>query len=147
MENDLDTAIRNILHRSDLDSHEKAKMYTHILQRYLTIAKQADRETNVLTLNMPTTDKKPPEQYDETTSLGDAVVEDVLKNVPQRSVKNISYILDKMVKAKYVSSWTSSGEFVYKGRTIHGSHMCDLVVYKDLSAIRDFNNRVIDSIN
>ncbi len=28
VENDLDTTIRDILHRGDLESHEKAKMYT-----------------------------------------------------------------------------------------------------------------------
>ncbi len=35
----LDVAIRNILQRSDLDPHGKAKLYTKVLQIFFTIVK------------------------------------------------------------------------------------------------------------
>lgn len=132
VEKDLDTTIRDILHRGDLEPHEKAKMYTSVLQRFLTLAKLADRETNALTLSLPSSDHADKEEPMMTTDVNDQevldiVADDVLKNVPQRNAKNVLYILDKMSKSKDVASWTDSGEFVFKGRTIPDSHMLDLV--------------------
>ncbi len=52
------------------------------------------------------------------------------RNLKQRTaeeLKNVKYILDKMSNAKHMSSWTSSGEFVFKGQVINGSHVLDLV--------------------
>jgi hypothetical protein len=132
VENDLDMTIRNILHRSDLDHHEKAKMYTGVLQRFLTLTRQGDRESGTLTLRLPQPsnvekeDPPAPGHVRAPDDLGD-FADEILKNIPQRSVKNVRYILDKMSKTKDVTSWTESGEFVFKGRTIPGSHMLDLV--------------------
>lgn len=50
VESDLDAAIRNILRRADLNPYEKVKLYSHTLSRFLTIVKQGDRESGVLTL-------------------------------------------------------------------------------------------------
>lgn len=132
VENDLDLTIRNILNRNDLGTYEKAKMYTAVLQRFLTLSKQGDRETNTLTLTLPQPDhvKKETPAATGSTSVQDTldnVADDILKNVPKRSVKNVRYILDKMSKTRDVTSWVDSGEFVFKGRTIPGSHMFDLV--------------------
>lgn len=129
-ENDLDTAIRNILLRTDLDQREKVKLYSNILTRYLTIVKLGDRESSVLTLSLPTD-----EHYHKVNSVEthgedkpkDVVTSEVLKNVPTKRVKNSKYILDKMSKAKDLTSWSESGEFVFKGKAIPGSHMLDLI--------------------
>ncbi|KAL1280073.1 hypothetical protein QQF64_014673, partial [Cirrhinus molitorella] len=132
-EDDLDMTMRSILHRSDLEPHEKAKMYTSVLQKFLTLAKLRDRETNTLTLSLPTPDHAEKEEEPIVTTAAssqdtlDVVADDVLKNVPERNAKNARYILDKMSKTKNIASWTESGEFVFKGTTIHGSHMLDLV--------------------
>lgn len=53
VENDLDTSVRNILLRTDLDQYEKAKLYSNILTRFLAVVRQGDRESNVLTLSLP----------------------------------------------------------------------------------------------
>lgn len=132
VENGLDQTIRNILHRSDLDPHEKAKMYTGVLQRFLTLTRQGDKEASTITLSLPqpvSIEKDDPSTTDRVSvhdSLGD-FTDEILKNIPQRSVKNVRYILDKMSKTKDITSWSESGEFVFKGRTIPGSHMLDLV--------------------
>ncbi len=124
VENDLDTAIRNILLRTDLDQREKAKLYSGILTRFLTIVKQGDREQSVLTLTLPhpDTDRKDERTIDNAGDKGGSedVVDEVLKNVPSRSVKNTRYILDKMPKAKGLSAWNESGEFVFKGKSCAG---------------------------
>ncbi len=103
VENDLDVAMRNILLRTDLNPYEKAKLYTNTLSRFLTIVKQGDRESGVLTQSLPD-----PTHKDEVPTVASVkddgaeehVVDEVLKNVPSRSVKNSRYILDKMSKAK-----------------------------------------------
>jgi hypothetical protein len=142
VENDLDDAIRNILQRSDLDSHGKAKLYSNVLQRFLTIVKQGDLESGALTLTVPkqgaihtdtpaSTPAGAPANAPVPTSNNDdgedQIVNEILNNVPQRSLKNVKFILNKMSNAKQLSSWTDSGEFVFKGRVINGSHVLDLV--------------------
>lgn len=131
VENDLDTAIRNILLRNDLDQREKAKLYSNILTRFLTIVKQGDRESGILTLSLPTPD---PGHKDHLTAGvpgenggSEDVIDEILKNVPSRSLKNSRYILDKMSKAKGLSTWNELGEFVFKGKAVQGSHMFDLI--------------------
>ncbi len=56
VENDLDVAIRNILQRTDLDPHGKVKLYSNVLQKFLTIVKQGDLESGTLTLTLPKQD-------------------------------------------------------------------------------------------
>lgn len=131
VENDLDTSIRNILLRTDLDQSEKAKLYSSILTRFLTIVKQGDRESSVLTLSLPNPDSNHNDTHIDTRTRvnegSEDVVAEVLKNIPSRSVKNSQYILDKMSKAKGLCTWNESGEFVFKGKPIPGSHMLDLL--------------------
>jgi len=123
VEENLDSSIREILQRHDLGPHEKAKLYTHMLQRFLSVSKHNDVESNTLTLTVPSQDG----ENEEAPVTEDVIVSEVLNNVPQRSLKNVKYILDKMSKAKQLSSWTDAGEFVYKGKIIAGSHMLDLL--------------------
>lgn len=130
VESDLDTTIRNILYRTDIDPHEKAKLYTAVLQRYLTITKQGDMDATTLKLSLPQhdhTDKEDPQKTITIGAVEDLIVDDILKNIPQRNEKNVRYILDKMSKSKDHASWSESGEFMFKGKTIPGSHMLDLV--------------------
>ncbi len=97
VENDLDVAIRNILQWSDLDPHGKAKLYSNVLQRFLTIVKQGDLESSTLTLPLPKQDVVHTDADASTTVNApippskNAVVEDQIVNeiVPQRSLKNI----------------------------------------------------------
>ncbi len=97
VENDLDMAIRNILLRTDLDQREKVKLYSNILTRFLTIVKQGGRESGVLTLLLPNSDTGDKDGRSNNSAGDDEgsedVVDEVLKNVPVRSVKNSRYIL------------------------------------------------------
>ncbi len=139
VENDLDVAIRNILQRSDLDPHGKAQLYSNVLQRFFTIVKQGDLESDTLTLTLPKQDvihtdadagatvNVPTPSSNSVVVVEDKIVNGILHNVPQRSLKNFKLILNKMSNAKQLCTWTDSGEFVFKGRVINGSHMLDLV--------------------
>ena len=130
VENDLDSSIRDILQRHDLNTYEKSKLYTSVLQRFLNVVKHGDMESSTLTLTSPehetpVTPHTPDVRNDDVSE--DPIVSEVLNNIPQRRLKNVKYIMDKMSKAKHVSSWTVDGEFVYKGRITPGSHIFDLV--------------------
>ncbi len=134
VENNLDDAIRNILQRSDLDPHGKAKLYSNILQRFLTIVKQGDLDSGTLTLTLPKQDvvhtdapASTPVPSSNNADVEDQIVNEILNNVPQRSLKNIKLIWNKISNAKQLCTWTDSGEFVLKGHVIAGSHMLDLV--------------------
>ncbi len=139
VEKDLDVAIRNILQRSDLDPYGKAKLYSNVLQRFLTIVKQGDLASDTLTLTLPKPDvihtdgdgdtnvNAPIPSSNNVVNVQDQIVDEILHNVPQRSLKNVKFILNKMSNAKQMCTWTNSGEFVFKGRVINRSHMLDLV--------------------
>ncbi len=137
VENNLDLSIRNILQRSDLDPYGKAQLYSNVLQRFLTIVKQGDLASDTLTLALPKPDvihtdgdtnvNTPIPTSNNVVDVQDQIVDEILHNVPQRSLKNVKFILNKMSNAKQLSTWTNTGEFVFKGRVINGSHMLDLV--------------------
>ena len=98
-ENDLDVSIKNILSRDDLDPHKKAKQYTTLLHRYLSLIKQGDLETNLLTLTVPTPVNTVSSPSTQTVAVGvesDYFFKEILKNVPPRNRKNLHYILDKL---------------------------------------------------
>ncbi len=43
------------------------------------------------------------------------------------SEEDLNAAFDKMSKAKGLSTWNESGEFVFKGKAVPGSHMLDLL--------------------
>ncbi len=94
VENNLDEAIRNILQRSDLDSYGKAKLYSNVLQRFLTIVKQGDLASDTLTLTLPKPDvitdgdtnvNAPIPTSNNVVDVQDQIVDEILHNVSQRS--------------------------------------------------------------
>ncbi len=67
-------------------------IYTSVLQRFLTLAKLADRESNTLTLSLPLPNHS---NKEPTVTMGvsvqyvlDVVANCVLKKVPQKNAKN-----------------------------------------------------------
>nr|DAC81257.1 TPA_asm: acintoc2 [Astyanax tetra cavefish adintovirus] len=134
VENDLDETMRHILSRSDLTPYEKAKLYASSLQRFLSLVKQGDEQKSQLTLSLPVETENNPvtDVTRDHHSSEDDVVKEVVGNVAARTRKNASYIMEKISKSSDVASWNDKGEFIFKGKTIKGSHMLDLV--KNLTA-------------
>ncbi len=102
VENNLDVAIRNILQRSDLDTYGKAKLYSNVLQRFLTIVKQGDLASDTLTLTLPKPDgdgsgtnvNDPIPASNNVVDVQDQIVDEILHNVPQRSFKKCQIHLE-----------------------------------------------------
>ena len=105
-ENDLDVSIKNVL---SIDYLEKAKKYTLLLHRYLSLIKPGDLETNSLTLTVPTPSVNTVDQSlpsTQTIAVGvesDDMFKEILKNVPSRNGKNVHYILDKMFQSEDIA--------------------------------------------
>ena len=47
-ENDLDTAMKDILNQKGLNPYDKVQKYTNLLQRYLSLVKQGERERQAI---------------------------------------------------------------------------------------------------
>lgn len=139
-EDDLDERMRAILQQPGLNSYEKVKRYEALLQRYLTLLKQGQKDERRVTLSLSsdpvTHDPSPPSEsepaqppqgteWDES----DVAANEVLKSLPPRDRKNARYIMQKLTDGD--GGWTTRGEFVYKGNVVKGSHMIDL--FKNLS--------------
>lgn len=125
VENTLDSSMRTLLDRTDLHPNAKVKEYTAILQRFLTLAKLGDSETNTLTLSLPpephTTTNESVEQKDVLST--NVMASEVVNNLPPRSKKNANYILNKMQ-----GMWDeNTGAFIYEGKPLAGTHIYDLV--------------------
>ncbi len=92
VESNLDASIRNILQRSDLDTYGKAKLYSNVLQRFLTIVKQGDLASDTLTLTLPKPDvihtdgdtnvNAPIPTSNNVVDVQDQIVDEILHNVP-----------------------------------------------------------------
>ena len=128
---DLDTSIKNVLNRTDLLAHEKASQYSALLQRYLSLVKQSEQDTSTLKLMMPKDILYPKDigfdQQPGVLSQTEAVVSEVLLNMPPRSRSNARYILDKLATSGEAATWNAQGEFISHGNIIRGSHIFDLV--------------------
>lgn len=110
--------------------YEKAKQYSALLQKYLTHVKQGEAEKGHLSLLLQS---PPPTSAPETTTAAhaspapDSVYHEVLYSLSIRFKNPAKIVLNKMLQNYSVSSWNEKGAFVYKGETIPGSNMLDLV--------------------
>ena len=132
-ENYLDTAIKNVLSRTDMEQHEKAKLYTALLQRYLALVKQGALETNTLKLSLAQDQANTGLATPLITPVTNSGLDDdpkivaILKNIPLRCKKNAMHILEKMLDSQDTACWTESGEFVFNKMIVPGTHIIDLV--------------------
>ena len=132
-ESTLDSDIQKLLSTPSIDMHEKAKMYSNILQRYLSFVKQGTSEKNVLTLSLPGDNPPGTGNTDfetvqtQSNDGGDTVIADILKHMPAKNKKNATHIVDTISKSKDKLTWTPRGELVIDGSIVHGSHVYDLL--------------------
>lgn len=135
VENELDGSLRKVMDRSDLHPNEKVKEYTALLQRFLTMVRMGDSDTTTLSLRLPSPDPSamtrsgPPTSdntnFDQSEGIltSNVMASEILHNLPPRSKKNASYILDKMN-----GLWDeNTGSFIYDGKPLRGSHIYDLL--------------------
>lgn len=124
----LDSDMRGILLRTDLSEYEKAKLYTDVLRRFLTLNRMGEMEKNPILPDLlpppppppsPPSLPPPPEK--------DASIREILEGVHARYRKNAELLLNKLSQHKDVSSWDDRGSFLYRGKALPGSNILDLI--------------------
>ncbi len=130
-----------------MSQYEKMKKYDALLQRYLALIKQGQKDERRVTLMLhrdPSSPEAEPQPKWEIRTTNEAV-DEILTNLPLRNCKNAEYIMKKLSRSD--GGWNLKGDFVYKGTAVKGSYMIDLLKYlslaykkKSRTAPRDWTN-------
>ena len=129
VQSELDRAMSEILKQPDINVYEKAKKYSSILQRYLALARQGEREKSVITLSLPDESSKDDASMSESQ---DAIAQDdmiraeVLAHMPSRNKRNAEYIITSLSRNNKIA-WSNNGEIVVEDKPVPGSHLYDLL--------------------
>ena len=107
----LDKKMQTILEREDLSADERLKLYDQSFTRYL----------NVYDDYRPTPVAVAPEPVKQ-----DLIDNEILESVP-KTMKAKAQLLLKKMKSSPDISWNEIGELKYKGKTVQGSNVVDLV--------------------
>jgi hypothetical protein len=107
----LDKKMQTILDREDLSAEERLKRYDQSFTRYL----------NVYDNYRPRPVAVAPEPVKQ-----DPFDDEILENVP-KIMKAKAQLLLKKMKSSPDISWNEKGELKYKGETVQGSNVVDLV--------------------
>jgi hypothetical protein len=107
----LDKKMQTILDREDLSADERLKLYGQSFTRYL----------NVYDDYKPRPVAVAPEPVKQ-----DLFDDEILESVP-KTMKAKAQLLLKKMKSRPDISWNEKGELKYKGETVQGSNVVDLV--------------------
>ena len=115
----LDKKMESILEREDLSTDERLKLYDQSLTRYLNV--HDDYRPRPVVSKVSTS---PPAVIETQTK--DAIEEEILESVP-KTMKTKAELLVRKMKADPNIAWSEKGELKYKGETVRGSNVVDLV--------------------
>ena len=124
VQNDLDEKMRAILADTQDNAYNKARRYSSVLQRFLALARQEEREAST-PLPARTTPDAVQENSDRRSS--DSIITEILKNIPKNSKTKARYILEKMSESPHIASWNKEGEVILNNHRIAGTHLFDLI--------------------
>lgn len=112
----LDKNMNDIINREDLPTDERLKLYDQALNRYLHVHDEFRPK--------PVTDSKPDPVVQQEPS--DPIANEVLASVPKTMKGKAELLLNKMKTSPDIT-WNEKGELKFKGETVHGSNVVDLV--------------------
>jgi hypothetical protein len=115
----LDKRMQSILERGDLSTDECLKLYDQSFTRYLNV--HDDYRLRPVVSRVSTS---PPAVIETETN--DAIEEEILENLP-KTMKTKAELLVWKMKADTSIAWSEKGELKYKGETVRGSNVADLV--------------------
>ena len=107
----LDKKMQTILDREDLSADERLKLYDQSFTRYLNVYDDY-RPTPVAVVPAPVKQ--------------DLFDDEILESVPKTMKAKAQFLLKKMKSSPDIS-WNEKGELKYKGETVQGSNVVDLV--------------------
>jgi hypothetical protein len=113
----LDKKMESILKREDLSTDEGLKLYDQSFTQYLNV--HDDYRPRPVVSKVSTS---PPAVFETETK--DAIEEEILESVP-KTMK--TKLLVQKMKADPNIAWSEKWELKYKGETVRGSNVVDLV--------------------
>lgn len=111
----LDKNMNDIINREDVPTDERLKLYDQALNRYLHVHDEFRPK--------PVVRPEPVVQQQEPS---DPIENEVLASVPKTMKGKAELLLNKMKTSPDIT-WNAKGELKYKGETVHGSNVVDLV--------------------
>ena len=115
----LDKKMESILEREDMSTDERLKLYDQSFTRCLNVHDDYRPRHMVSKVSI-----SPPAVIETETK--DAIEEEILESVPQ-TMKTKAELLVRKMKADPYIAWSEKGELKYKGETVRGSNVVDLV--------------------
>ena len=115
----LDKKMESILEREDLSTDERLKLYDQSFTRFLNV--HNNYRPRLVVSRVSTS---PPAVIETETK--DAIEEEILESVP-KTMKTKAELLVRKLKADPNVAWSEKGELKYKGETVRGSNVVDLV--------------------
>ena len=124
----LDEEMKQIMDNKMLNEDEKMKLYNNVLQQFMLTKSQAMRERVVPVKWTETRSEN--EQLSSRSRSDDVETEimtrDIVRSLPQKFRNKGAALMDRINKSTALN-YNRRGELVYKGQTIPGTHISDLV--------------------
>ena len=125
---EIDSDMQDIMQRQDIPIDAQAKMYDQNLQRYLAFYDKRMNKplrVNVIKPTVPEEEEKAHgEQIEEQP---DEIETDILDSVPATMKSRTRQLIKKLKANKDIIGWNEQGQMVFKGTTIPGTNIVDLV--------------------
>ena len=119
---DLDRQMKTVLDRDDMTEEAKAQEYNQVLRRYLVYQDKYDHRPPMKVQLTPSEETEAKDKENASTPLE----KEVLETVPDKMKKKARLLLGR-IRASSVMGWDDDGQLVYKGKTVQGSNVADLV--------------------
>ena len=125
---EIDSDMQDIMQRQDIPIDAQAKMYDQNLQRYLAFYDKRMNKplrVNVIKPTVPEEEEKP--QGEQIEEKPDEIETDILDSVPATMKSRTRQLIKKLKANKDIIGWNEQGQMVFKGTTIPGTNIVDLV--------------------
>ena len=125
---EIDSDMQDIMQRQDIPIDAQAKMYDQNLQRYLAFYDKRMNKplrVNVIKPTVPEEEEKP--QGEQIEEKPDEIETDILESVPATMKSRTRQLIKKLKANKDIIGWNEQGQMVFKGTTIPGTNIVDLV--------------------
>ena len=121
---EIDSDMQDIMQRQDIPIDAQAKMYDQNLQRYLAYYdKQMNKPLRVNVIKPMVPEKEEKTQGEQIEEKPD----DILDSVPATMKSRTRQLIIKLKANKDIIGWNEQGQVVFKGSTIPGTNIVDLV--------------------
>ena len=125
---EIDSDMQDIMQQQDIPIDAQVKMYDQKLQRYLTYYDKRMNKplrVNVIKPTVPEEEEKP--QGEQIEEKPEEIETDILDSVPATMKSRTRQLIKNLKANKDIIGWNEQGQMVFKGTTVPGTNIVDLV--------------------